>query len=216
MEWLQTGFGLVIVFIEHLQNVTTNNYDSLTEIHTPKITVTTAHIKSCRSLAAVAWYRIPTADFPLLRVLELSTASATNFSIFITATLKWLNEIQSQSQSQSYLTTDGQSASLSWYPAAIWGPRPGFYYCQRIENLLTRGRVCHLQLLLVLVSAVILGSEYRGTHYYILMAQILDLPSLEGQVSVFISPRNPLQSVSLPDRTYTHKLRYGQIEIKIK
>jgi hypothetical protein len=40
------GFRLVIGFIEHLQNVITNNYDCLTELHTPKITVTTAHIKS--------------------------------------------------------------------------------------------------------------------------------------------------------------------------
>jgi hypothetical protein len=34
MESLQTGFGLIIGFIEHLQNVTMNNYDSLTELHT--------------------------------------------------------------------------------------------------------------------------------------------------------------------------------------
>jgi hypothetical protein len=32
---------MVIGFIEHLQNVTTNNYDSFTELHTLKITVTT-------------------------------------------------------------------------------------------------------------------------------------------------------------------------------
>jgi hypothetical protein len=38
--------GLVIGVIEHLQNVATNNYDSLTELHTPKIAITTAHIKS--------------------------------------------------------------------------------------------------------------------------------------------------------------------------
>jgi hypothetical protein len=37
------GFGLVIRFIEVLQNLTTNNYESLTELHTPK---TTADIKS--------------------------------------------------------------------------------------------------------------------------------------------------------------------------
>jgi hypothetical protein len=44
------GFiGLVI------QLVTTNNYDSLTELHTPKITVTTAHIKASQSSLAVAW-----------------------------------------------------------------------------------------------------------------------------------------------------------------
>jgi hypothetical protein len=41
---------------------------------------------------------------------------------------------------------------------------------------LTRGRVCRLQLLLALASAVILGSESRGTH--ILLSQIRDLPFL--------------------------------------
>jgi hypothetical protein len=44
-----------------------------------------------------------------------------------------------QSQSQSYVTTDGQSASLSWYQAPIWGLRPDFYYCQRVAGLLTWG-----------------------------------------------------------------------------
>jgi hypothetical protein len=48
------GFELVTGFIEHLQNVTTNNYDSLTELHTPKITVTTEHVKSFQSSVAVA------------------------------------------------------------------------------------------------------------------------------------------------------------------
>jgi hypothetical protein len=42
-HWLKMGVGFVIGLIEHLQNVATNNYDSLTELHTPKITVTTAH-----------------------------------------------------------------------------------------------------------------------------------------------------------------------------
>jgi hypothetical protein len=42
-------------FVEHLQTVTTSNYASFTELHTPKITVTTAHIKSSQSSLAVAW-----------------------------------------------------------------------------------------------------------------------------------------------------------------
>jgi hypothetical protein len=55
---------------------------------------------------------------------------------------------------------------------------------------LMRQRVCRLQLLLVLASAVILGSESRGTRDHILLSQIRDSPNLEGQVPVFISPRN--------------------------
>jgi hypothetical protein len=40
-----------------LQNVTTNNYDSLTELRIPKIIVTTLHIlvNSSQSSLAVAW-----------------------------------------------------------------------------------------------------------------------------------------------------------------
>jgi hypothetical protein len=39
---------------------------------------------------------------------------------------------------------------------------------------LTRGRVCRLQLLLVLASAIIFGSESRRTRGYILLSQIRD------------------------------------------
>jgi hypothetical protein len=53
----------------------------------------------------------------------------------------------------------------------------------------TREQVCRLQLLLVLASAVILGSESRLTRDHILLSQIRDSPNLEGQVRVFISPR---------------------------
>jgi hypothetical protein len=41
---------------------------------------------------------------------------------------------------------------------------------------LTRGRVCRLQLLLALVSAVILGSESSGTRDHILLSQIRNFP----------------------------------------
>jgi hypothetical protein len=41
---------------------------------------------------------------------------------------------------------------------------------------LTTGRVCPLQLLLVLASVVILGSESRGTRYHILLSHIRDFP----------------------------------------
>jgi hypothetical protein len=55
---------------------------------------------------------------------------------------------------------------------------------------LTRERVYRLQFLLVLASAVILGFESRGTRNHILLSQFQDFPNLEGQVPIFISPRN--------------------------
>jgi hypothetical protein len=63
-----------------------------------------------------------------------------------------------ESESQSYITTYGQSASLSWNKAPIWGLRTDFYYCQTFAGLLMWGtlsdesRVCSLLLLLVLAS----------------------------------------------------------------
>jgi hypothetical protein len=47
-------------------------------------------------------------------------------------------------------------------------------WCEALS--LTRGLVCHLQLLLILVSAVISGSESRGTRDHILLSQIRDFP----------------------------------------
>jgi hypothetical protein len=65
---------------------------------------------------------------------------------------------------------------VSWNKAPIWGLRPNFYYCQTVAGLLmssalTRGRICRLQLLLALASAVIFGSES-----HILLSQIRDFP----------------------------------------
>jgi hypothetical protein len=44
------------------------------------------------------------------------------------------------------------------------------------ELSLTRGRVCRLQLLLALASAVIFGSDSRGTRDHVLLTQIWDFP----------------------------------------
>jgi hypothetical protein len=56
---------MVVGFIGHLQNVITNNYDSLTDLHTSKITVNTAHIKSPQPSLSVTWQRLSTAEAPL-------------------------------------------------------------------------------------------------------------------------------------------------------
>jgi hypothetical protein len=65
-------------------------------------------------------------------------------------------------------------------------------YNPYVTSSLTRGWVCSLHSLLVLVSAAILKSESRRAHDHILLSQIRDSPNLEGQVPVFISPRNRL------------------------
>jgi hypothetical protein len=44
-----------------------------------------------------------------------------------------------QSQSQSYATTDGQSVSLSWCQAPIWGLLSDFYFCQTVSGFLMWG-----------------------------------------------------------------------------
>jgi hypothetical protein len=88
--------------------------------------------------------------------------------------------VVSESESESYVTTDGQSASLSWNEAPIWAFRPDFHYCETVAGLLMWGAlsdkrtVRRLQLLLALASAVILGSESRGAHDHISLSQIRD------------------------------------------
>jgi hypothetical protein len=54
-----------------------------------------------------------------------------------TGTVLTSNELSVQSQ--SYVTTDGQSASVSWNKASIWGLQPDFYYCQTVAALLMCG-----------------------------------------------------------------------------
>jgi hypothetical protein len=63
-------------------------------------------------------------------------------------------------------------------------------FCPYVTSSLMRGWVCCLKLLMVLASVGILRSKSHGTHDHILFFQIQDSPILEGQVPVFISPRN--------------------------
>jgi hypothetical protein len=78
--------------------------------------------------------------------------------------------------------TDGQSASLSCNKAHIWGSRTDFYYCQAVtvflmwDSLSDERTGLSLKLLRVLASAVMLGSESRGTRHHILLSQIWYFP----------------------------------------
>jgi hypothetical protein len=86
--------------------------------------------------------------------------------------------LTTESESESYITTDDQSASLSWNKAPIWGLRPDIYLSLTITAMflwassLTRGRVRLLYMLLALASVVFLGSESVWTRNHILLSQI--------------------------------------------
>jgi hypothetical protein len=104
----------------------------------------------------------------------------------------WLFNIFSQIQ--NYFTTWRQSPWGSLHNNCIFQPNTcGYSPC--VTSSLTRGWVRRLQFLLVLASAVILRSEPRGTHDYILLSQIRDSPNLEGQILVSISSRNYMLSI---------------------
>jgi hypothetical protein len=84
-------------------------------------------------------------------------------------------------ESESYVTTDGQSASLSWNKAPIWGLRPPFCYCQTVAGLLmwvslSDERTGLLPMLLAFANIVILRSESRGTREHILLFSDSRLP----------------------------------------
>jgi hypothetical protein len=70
--------------------------------------------------------------------------------------------------------------------------------CQCGAPSLTRRHVCGLQLLLRLVSAFILESEYRGTQDHILLPQIRNPPNLEDQIPIFTSPKNKVVQLYSP------------------
>jgi hypothetical protein len=91
------------------------------------------------------------------------------------------------SQNQSYfMTGDLPPISLSWRQAA-WDSQPVIVFSNWTLAVIVFW-VCCLQLLLVLASAVTLGSESHRTRDHILLSQIQDSPDLEGQVPVFVSP----------------------------
>jgi hypothetical protein len=87
-----------------------------------------------------------------------------------------------QLESESYITIDGQSASLSWNKAPIWGLRPDFYYYQAIAAVFIWGFLSDertglsFKIAAGLASKVIFRSEFRGTRDYILLSQIWDFP----------------------------------------
>jgi hypothetical protein len=181
---------LIIGFIEHFD--TGRDYIvKFTITHTLAHTSVHSHV-----FTAVAWLLLPTAEFSLPQGSR--TVPDLNYKL-LTATAHCtpaVLQLQLRVKIKIMLTTDRQSASLSWCQAPIWGPRPDFYRCQTVAGLLTWGALSDerkglsFTIAADLASTVILESDSSGTHAHILLSQIRDSPNLGGQDPVFTSPRN--------------------------
>jgi hypothetical protein len=113
------------------------------------------------------------------------TSSQSNFSRKL---FPWLPRTRSilvlglrlTSESESYIMTDGQSASLFGNIASIWGLRPDLYYCQTVAGLLMLGALSDERTGLPFTVAA--GPRQRS-HFrvrvpwdHILLSQIRDFP----------------------------------------
>jgi hypothetical protein len=81
-----------------------------------------------------------------------------------------------RNKSQSYFTTGGLPPFSSSWRRAPWDSRPELFFSLKWTPLWWEDGSCHLQLLLVLASAFILGSESRVTRDHTLLSQIRDFP----------------------------------------
>jgi hypothetical protein len=135
------------------------------------------NLVKCRFLAEAAAVRIRRRIASGIVLYTISGSTLTNTNCLTTnCDVTWLD--LGICSSRSYITTDCQSASLSWCQAPIWDSQPLFLLPSLINftGLLmwggapspTIGRVCSFQLLLGIASAAFLGSESRGSHEHIL------------------------------------------------
>jgi hypothetical protein len=107
------------------------------------------HIVSCKGIAWliimgsgfydwIFWHFFTiTVDYNSAHTELLLNVCLTNLSLLSES--RTLNPEFESNRVESYVTTDGQSASLSWNKAPIWGLRPHFYYCQTVAGLLMWG-----------------------------------------------------------------------------
>jgi hypothetical protein len=155
------------------------------------MTVTAAHSKSSRSSLVVFWQRILTLSSAY--VLTISLLQLTPRLVAISHSLHRLTAVKVKVKVMLRSTVSRSACLDVKHPSRV---QDHFFSTVTAANLLMRGllsdevRVCRLQLLLVLTSAVILGSESRRTHDRTLLFQIRDATKLKVQVLVLISPRN--------------------------
>jgi hypothetical protein len=71
------------------------------------------------------------------------------------------------SQSQNYVTTDSESASLSWNKASIWGIRPDLYYCLTFAGLLIWGALSDWRMGLSVARVTVNSSKSVVSMYHL-------------------------------------------------
>jgi hypothetical protein len=97
------------------------DFNTVSLNYTPKCHCTKAHLKSSlHNPTAIFLAFLAELNFRLPAHLELRNSTA-------------------DSESELYVTTDGQPASLSWNKAPFRGLRPDFYYCLTVAGLLILG-----------------------------------------------------------------------------
>jgi hypothetical protein len=183
--WLQTGFWIT-GFINHFQVITTNNCNTIADFYTLQIIKVYAKSFPARSVFTRRFLLTASNnEYSCSSVLKSSlNGGSLPAKIFFRVRVSFTLRLEVYHQfilaaSPLRLTTSNFIFQLNTCG-----------YSPYVINSLTRGWVYRLQLLLVLASAVILGSDSRGTHGHILLSQIRDSSILECQVAVFISPRN--------------------------
>jgi hypothetical protein len=103
-------------------------------------------------------------------------------------------------RSQSHVTTDGQSASLSWCRAPtgthdqMLGLRSDLYsMCRPVASSLTRGRVCHLSFVLVFVF--VKYCNICTMHIYVQVYTMHEKQNINNIYMASVSPGNVQQII---------------------
>jgi hypothetical protein len=143
---------LVVGFINHLQVAATNNCYTIADLHN----LQSLHINPLSIFPLVFTVRFLATDcntgiikvslnhtLPIsmycstCNVTHTESSNSSSGHTAVPLDLRNSSEVNSESSRvESYVTTDGQSASLSWNKAPIWGSRPDFHYCQTLAGLL--------------------------------------------------------------------------------
>jgi hypothetical protein len=127
--------------------------------------------------------------FPNCPRSQLPALTSHNCIFLLTAWLQTISRLTgNQRQSQSYITTDGQSVLVSG--THLW-PATNFLLLSLIifrqlricwcgAPSVTRSRICSFEFLLGIASANFLRSEFHGTHEHILLSLFFRLSQPGG------------------------------------